>query len=216
MHKLYFSPNSCSLAPHIVLEEIGEPYETELVLATDGAMTETAEWRAINPKGRVPALTGVPGWAGGSPNLLTEVPAILTYLADAHPDVELLPPNPAGRARAIEWMNWLSGSVHALSFGQIWRPRRFADDEAALAAVSLKGRANLLEQFSYIERLLSDGRDWALASGYSVVDPYLLVFWRWGRKIDMDMGAYPGWAALMDRVNARQAVAQVLLRLGLE
>jgi glutathione S-transferase len=89
MHKLYYSPNSCSLAPHIVLEEIGQPYETELILATDGKMTNTPEWRAINPKGRVPALTGVPGRIGGAPNLLTEVQAILLFLARSYPDARL-------------------------------------------------------------------------------------------------------------------------------
>lgn len=214
-HRLYYSPNSCSLAPHIVLEEIGEPYEEELVLATDGEMTDTHAWRAVNPKGRVPALTGVPGSVGGAPDLLTEAPAILLYLARAHPEAGLLPDDPVLVARAVEWMNWLSGAVHAQSFGQVWRPRRFVDDEALFPVVRGKGLANLREQFAYVEALLADGRRWALPSGYSVVDAYLLVFWRWGGMVGLDMEDHPAWRDLSMRVSTRPAVARLLTRLSL-
>ncbi len=214
-HKLYYSPNSCSLAAHIVLEEIGEPYELELVLSTDGAMTETPAWRAINPKARIPALTNVAGSIGGSPRLLTEVPAILLYLAASHPDAGLLPEDAAGQARAIEWMNWLSGSVHAMSFGQIWRPQRFVDDPESYPAISAKGRATLIEQSAYIDALLGDGRRWALASGYSVVDPYLFVFWRWGGIIGLERSPYAAWADHASRVAARPAVRSVMTWLGI-
>jgi len=69
MHRLYYSPGACSLAPHIVLEEIGKPYELELVSSSgvrEGRMTATPEWKAVNPKGRVPALSGVAGHIGGA------------------------------------------------------------------------------------------------------------------------------------------------------
>jgi glutathione S-transferase len=61
MHKLYYSPNSCSLAPHIVLQEIGQPYELELISSANGEQTNTSEWRRINPKGLMPVLSGVAG-----------------------------------------------------------------------------------------------------------------------------------------------------------
>ena len=78
-YRLFYSPGACSLAPHIVLEEIGLPFELELISSRgerEGAMTATAEWRAMNPKGRIPALSGVPGSMGGAASLLTEVTAI--------------------------------------------------------------------------------------------------------------------------------------------
>lgn len=215
MHKLYYSPSSCSLAPHVVLEEIGAPYETELVIATDSAMTGTPEWHAINPKGRVPVLTNVPGSIGGAPDVLTEVPAILTFLGRSDPAARLLPEDAAGQARAAEWMNWLSGSVHAMSFGQIWRPHRFIDDPELFPAVAARGRANLADQFAYIESLIGDGRDWALPSGYSVVDPYLLVFWRWGRSVGFDMSSYAAWSRWATRIYDRSAVLAITTRLGL-
>jgi glutathione S-transferase len=215
VHKLYYSPQSCSLAPHIVLEEIGRPYETELVQSGDSSGTRSPEWRAINPKARIPALTGVPGSVGGAAGLLTEVPAILNYLASEYPEAGLLPSSAAEQARANEWMNWLSSSVHATSFSQIWRPHRFIADLQYHEALAEAGRNALLDQFAYIEALLSDGRTWAVADAYSIVDPYLLVFWRWGARIGLDMSPYPAWNALMAKVLARPAVQRVMAATGI-
>lgn len=217
MHTLYYSPQSCSLAPHIVLEEIGRPYRLELVTATGGQMTDTPEWGAINPKRRIPALSGVEGSAGGAPGLLTEVPAILLFLAHRYPEAMLLPDDLAAQARALEWMNWLSSAVHAMCYGQIWRPQRFVANPAIFSAVQSTGREILATHHAYIERLMADGRDWAVPGGYSVVDPYLLVFWRWGRRVGFDMRQKcPAWASAMKRVLDRAAVIQVLRSLDLE
>lgn len=219
-YRLYYSPGACSLAVHIVLEEIGAPFELELVVSRgerEGAMTATPEWRSVNPKGRIPALAPVPGSAGGAAELLTEVPAILLYLALEHPEAGLLPGDAASLARAAEWMNWLSGNVHAMAYGQIWRAQRFSDDEAALESIRQRGRTSLADHHGYIERLLADGREWALPSGYSVVDPYLFVFFQWGQRIGLPMRRdCPAWAAATDRMLARPAVRRVLEREGVE
>lgn len=98
-----------------------------------------------------------------------------------------------------------------MACGQVWRTQRFSDDEAAFDSIRAKGRANLLDSYAYIERLLGDGRDWAVPGGYSIADPYLLVFFGWGQRIGVDMrGGYPAWSRLTDRVLARPAVARVL------
>ena len=213
-YRLYYSPGACSLAVHILLEEIGVSYDLELASSRgerEGAMTATDAWRTVNPKGRIPALQSVPGNSGGAANLLTEAPAILFYLASAHPQAGLLPSDPAGAARCVEWTNWLSGNVHAMSYGQIWRAQRFSDDEQALDGIRAKGKSSLADQYAYIERLLSDGREWAVAPDYSIVDPYLLVFFQWGQRIGLDMrGAYPSWSRLTDRVVDRPAVQRAL------
>lgn len=202
------------MAAHIVLEEIGEPYELELISssgAREGQMTATPEWKAINPKGRVPALLGVPGRIGGADNLLTELHAILIYLARMNPSAGLLPADPAAEARCIEWMNWLASNVHAISYGQIWRSQRFTADEKNFPAVKAKGEQNLREQYAYIESLLADGREWAVPSGYTVVDAYLFVFYYWGRRIGLTMRtSFPAWTYLAERVVARPAVQRVL------
>jgi len=151
MHRLYYSPGACSMAADIILEEIGSPYELSLVSSSgprEGKMTATPEWRAINPKGRVPALSGVPGRIGGADNLLTELHAILVYLARAHPAAGLLPADLAAEARCVEWMNWLASNVHAMSYGQIWRANRFVAEERDFPAVEAKGRENVREQYA--------------------------------------------------------------------
>jgi glutathione S-transferase len=206
------------MAPHIVLEEIGCEFELTLILSRggrEGAMTATDEWRAINPKGRIPALLDVPGDMGGAPSLLTEVPAIMFYLASEHPYAQLLPREPAPAARCLEWMNWLSSNVHAMSYGQIWRAQRFSGDEADFEAIGARGKENLLEQYAYIERVLDDGRDWSIPQGYSVVDPYLLVFFQWGQRTGLPMRSdYPAWSRLTDRLLQRAAVRLVLEKEG--
>ena len=192
-HRLYYSPGTCALAPHIVLEEIDAPYELHLISASgprDGEMTSKPEWKAINPKARVPALLGVPGRIGGADNLLTEVPAILMYLARTNPDAKLLPSDPAAEARCIE-------------------------DE--LATVRNRGRENLSESFAYIEQLLADGRNWAIPQGYTIVDAYLLVFYYWGRcRIRLDMEILcPAWTRLSELVADRPAVRRALKTQGI-
>jgi glutathione S-transferase len=152
---------------------------------------------------------------GGAPGLLTEVPAIMYYLAARHPEAELLPIGAAAAARCFEWFNWLSGSVHAMSYGQIWRTQRFSDDEQAFASIREKGRRSLEEQYRYIDSLLGDGRQWAGGDRYSIVDPFLLVFFGWGQRIGMNMRSdFPAWSGLVDRLLERPAVARVLEKEG--
>jgi glutathione S-transferase len=205
--KLYFSPGACSLAVHIVLEEIGAPYSLERVSVPDGA-TQSPAFTALNPKGRVPVLV-----VGDT--VLTEAPAILSCLALSHPPSRLLPTDPEPLARCLEWFNWLSGTVHAVAFAQIWRPQRFVADHALVNPVTTQGRDNVLEAFAMIEAKLRDRR-WAVADRYSCVAPFLLVFYRWGNRIGLDMrDRYPAWTAHAGAVGARPAVQAALSQEGI-
>lgn len=204
----FYDAGSCSLAVRIVLEEGGFAYRAHRVSARDRARdTRLPAWLARNPKGRVPALSPVAGRAGGEALLLTEVPAIVTYLARLRPGLDLMPADRAREARALEWLNWLSGWLHAVAFAQQWRPERFSADPAAFAGIEAKGRANMLDAFAAIERILDDGRTWAVADAYSVVDAFLVVFYRWGLSLDVVRSDYPAWTALTVRTLQRPAVA---------
>lgn len=201
--KLYYSPGACSLAPHIVLEEQGASYQLELVSIAEGK-TRTPEYLAINPKGRVPVLVTEEG------ETLTEVPAICWYLTQRKSHPALFPHSTLAGARVLEWCNWLSGTVHGMSFAQIWRHHRFVTDESMYPAVEAKGRADVLDHFGVIEGRLS-GRDWAVGNAYTYVDAYLVVFFRWGNRIGLDMRAdYPDWSRHAERVAARPAVQRAL------
>ncbi|WP_338929158.1 glutathione S-transferase N-terminal domain-containing protein (plasmid) [Roseomonas mucosa] len=217
MYRLFYSPGACSLAPHVVLEEVGCPYELELCSTRNGGEgTGSSAYLSLNPKGRVPALGGVPGRSGGVEGLLTEASAILLYLGRSFPKAGLLPRDAAAEARCLEWLNWLSDTVHSMSLAQIWRPQRFVADPALFPAVQAKGHENLREQYDFIEEVLSDGRRWAIPQGYSVVDPFLLVFWRWGGKIGLDMTAtFPAWTSQAAEVARRPAVWRALEQEGL-
>lgn len=202
--KLYYSPGACSLAPHIVLEEIGRPYQTHLVSSMDGS-TKTAEYLEINPKGRVPVLdTGT--------DVITEVPAIMTYLARTYPESKLLDDSPINFARALEWMNWLASGVHALPVAQIWRVERFADDPDAYSSIKRQGMLNLESSYQMIEQKLQELPDlWVIGNSYSIVDAYLLVFYRWGNRLGLDMKpTFPVWTKHALALLEREAVQKVL------
>jgi glutathione S-transferase len=217
MFRLYYSPGACSLAPHIVLEEIGHAYETELVSTVNSEMTGTPAYRAINPKARVPALSPVPGTIGGTDGILTEAGAIMLYLARTHPEAMLLPREAAAEARCLEWLSWLGSAVHAQSYSQLWRPHRFVADPARFPEVTAMGMESVRDQYRLIESILADGRDWAVPGGYSIADPYLHVFYRWGGRIGLAMAAdYPAWTRIDRQVAARPAVRRAHAAEGLD
>ena len=205
--KLYYSPGACSLAPHIVFEELGVEYLLELVPVSEGK-TQSAEYRRINPKGLVPALRV-------GRRILTEAPAILLYLGMSAPERQLLPLDPDGLARCAEWFNWLSATVHAMAFGQLWRPLRFSDDRAHHRAIQDRGRRNISDAFASIEEKL-EGQTFAIGDHYCVLDPYILVYFRWGNRIGIDMKReYPHWTRHALRVLERPAVTRSLEQEGI-
>jgi glutathione S-transferase len=206
-HTLYYSPGACSLAPHIVLEEVGNPFSLVLASTSDGA-TRSPAYLRVNPKGRVPVLS-----IGDS--VLTEAPAILLHLALSNPGSKLLPSIPDGLVRCVEWFNWLSGSVHAVAVRQVWRPESFIRDEARFAEIVDKGYENLRSAFALIEHKMTTST-WAVGASYSIVDPYLLVFYRWGNRMGIGMRSdYPSWTRNALQQLERPAVTRAFEREGI-
>ncbi|WP_375453523.1 glutathione S-transferase family protein [uncultured Methylobacterium sp.] len=209
MTTLYYAPGACSLAAHIALEETGAPYEPVRLNLADGDQRAPA-YLAINERGRVPALVE-DGW------VLTENTAILRHVARAHPDAKLWPEDLRGQAIADEWLCWLSTNHHP-AFAHIRRAERYSDDEAALAGIRAKGADTFGDLCTLTEVRLAHG-GWAVAGRHSVVDPYLLTFWTWGRgpacRFDM-AGRFPAWTAHARAMAARPAVRAVFAREGLD
>jgi glutathione S-transferase len=119
-------------------------------------------------------------------------------------------------ARAVEWLAWLAGWVHGIGFAQIWRPERFsATDPAPHEALKANGRRIVHEAYTKIEQALGDRRTWALESGYCIVDPFLLVLYRWGNRIGLPMREhYPAWTAHAERMLERGAVRRAFEQEG--
>lgn len=202
--KLYYSPGACSLAPHIALEESGQPFEVERVAIAEGRHL-APEYLAVNPGGRVPALA-----VDGA--VITEVPAVLAFIADRAPAAGLLPLPPEdaiGRARCLEWLCWLSSNVH-IAYAQIWRPQRFLDERADPGPLKDGGMRNVRAFYAAIESRLQG--EWATGGRYSVVDPFLLVFYRWGERIGLSMASCPSWSrhagCMIERPTVRRAMAR--------
>lgn len=211
-YRLFYSPGACSMAPHTVLEELGVPYEPVRLVIAEGD-NRKPEYLAINPRGRVPALAIAD--AQGE-RILTEASAIMVYLARRHPEAGLLPEDPESFARALEWMSWLGSTMHQAGVRTVFRPERFTVDPAGAPAIAEQGRAAIRAGYADIESRLT-GKLFALADRYSIVDIYLLVFYRWGNRCGLAMRKeYPNYARVMDSVRQRAAVQRVIAREGIE
>ena len=199
---LYYSPGSCSLAPHIVLNEIGQPFELKR-FATAERANYSAEYLAVNPKGRIPALH-IDGF------LLTENPAILAYLGRRFPGAGLYPADTAeAEARCLELLAWSSNTVH-VAYAQLFRPERFVPTEQSYAPVKESGRANYQRCLADIDKTLQR-QQYALGSQFSVVDPFWLVFFRWGVRSGYDMrNGFPSYTAYAERLGKRSSVQRAL------
>jgi glutathione S-transferase len=203
--KLYYSPGACSLASHIALEEVGLPYETVRINTADGDQRKP-EYLAINPRGKVPALV-VDG------KVLTENVGILTFLGGGYPKAGIWPRQTWDQAKAVSTMAWLSNTVHT-TYAHIARAERYADDPAAREAIKAKARVAYLDLLKEIDGLL-EGHKWAIANQYTVVDGYLLVFYRWGNRQKMPVASLRNYSALIQRVMARPAVKKAMADEGI-
>jgi glutathione S-transferase len=205
MFNLYYSPGACSLAPHIVLEELGVAYETHKVNLAAGEQ-RTPEYLKLNPLGRVPTLE----YDG---RILTENVAILTFLGGAFPKRGLWPRETLDQAAAISMMGFLSSSVH-VSYATIMRPQRYVEDPAATEAIKATGRKRYFEYLKMIDARLA-GRSWFMGRQYTVVDPYLLVFYRWGNRSGLEVKSLANYAGHTERLLKRPAVKRVMEQEGI-
>lgn len=200
MLTLYYSPGACSMASHIGLAESGAPFETRLVALAKGEQ-KTEAYLKVNPRGKVPALD-----ADGK--ILTENTAILHYLAHRFPEQRLTPSDPLEAARCISTCAWLSNTVHP-SFTHIFRPERFASNEAHFPDIKEAGRKAFWANLQEIDRLLA-GKEWMMGAQFTVCDPYALVFYGWGTRIEFPMKELKNYTAWKDRMLKRPAVMKVL------
>jgi len=200
--KLFYSPGACSLSPHIALAESGLPYSTEKVnLRAEPRLTESgADYRALNPKGYVPALQLDNG------EFLTEGPAILQYIADQVPDRKLAPANGTlARYRLQEMLNFISTEVHK-GFSPMFRSQDEAVRDAAWQQLSTR--------FAMLSDILSR-QDYLLADGFSVADGYLFTCLGWARILGRKLDAWPLLQAYVGRIGERPAVMQAMQEEGL-
>jgi len=168
--KFYMTPGSCSTGIHILLETLELPFEVTIVNLPAGDHRRPA-YRALNPKGTIPALQLDDG------RVLTEFQAIAWWLARQHPRARLLPEDPALAAEAIALMDHVVGTVHGQGYTRIFTTDHYlpADLPAAeraiwQAAVQAQGREIVAQAFEVIDaRLPEDG--YAMGTDFSSSGP---------------------------------------------
>jgi glutathione S-transferase len=198
--KLYYSPGACSLASHIVLEESKLPHQA-IRINTSAGEQRSPEYLKINPRGRVPTLIV-------DDKVLVENVAILSFLGGGWPKAGLWPEKTWDQASALSWMAYLADTVHP-GYAHIARPERYADDPAVREAIKAKAREYFWGYLQELNGLLA-GKTWAIANQYSVVDPYLLVFYRWGNRGGFPVKDLKSYSALVGRVLDRPAVKRTM------
>ncbi|MEA9391120.1 glutathione transferase GstA [Acerihabitans sp. TG2] len=194
--KLFYKPGASSLSAHIILREAGLDFTIEKVDLT-GQKTEHGEdYLRINPKGQVPAMLLDDG------TVLTEVVAIVQYLADQVPDRHLIPaPNTLSRYQALEWLNYISSELH-----QSLGPLMEADTPANYKTVL---RDEIENKLLYLERELAD-QDFLLGTRFSVADAYLFTMLTWIDALAFDLASTPAIALYKKRIATRPAVIAAL------
>ena len=199
---LYYAPTACSIAPHIALEEVGAEFEARRIDLAKGEQT-SPEYLKVNPRGRVPALI-VDG------EVVTEVPALLTYIAGLRPEAGLIPQaRTLAHARCFEWLGFLSSTLH-VAYAQFRRPGRFlGEGSACWEELSEEGRRITTDLYREVEQRIGDG--WSAGDTYSIADIYLFPFYGWSWRLDVDAAAeFPRWTQLVERLKQRPAVQRAM------
>ena len=201
MLKLYYAPNTCAIASHIILEEAGAAYEAvRLDFARNDQKSD--DYLKVNPKARVPALVTDHG-------VLTETPAILAYLAQIFPAAKLAPADPWNFARAQAFNSYLCSTVHVAHAHKARGPR-WTDDAAAIEAMKQKVPRNMADCFALIETDMFTG-PWVMGEAYGVCDAYLFTIARWLEGDAVEIARFPKVNAHFQRMLARPVVKQVLV-----
>ena len=199
--KLYYSPGACSLAPHIVLNEIGADYSLEKVDLADKKTDTGANFTEVNSKGYVPTLEFA------KDQVLTEVSTIVQYLADKAEGSKLLPKfGSMDRYRAMEMLNFVSSELHK-GIGGLFNKAMPEDGKKAIIE-------RVEKRLGWVDAQLA-GKPYLLGAEFSVADAYAFTVMNWGQWVGIDIKQWPNIAAYMERVGSRPAVQAALKKEGL-
>jgi len=198
--RLFYAPNTISIAAAITLHEAQLTYEPVLVDFRQGEQTAPA-YLQINPKGRVPTLD----IDGG---LITETGAILEYIAAIAPKAGLVPSDPVDAAHMRSVMFYLASTMHVNHAHRV-RGSRWADNADSHKDMKSKVADNMTENARHIQTHYLRG-DYVLGDTLSLADPYLFVVCRWLEGDGVDLSALPAIDAYLARMRSRASVQQAI------
>ncbi|MEN3930594.1 glutathione transferase GstA [Microvirga sp. W0021] len=194
--KLYFAPHACSMNPHIVLAELGLPYELIKVDTKTKKMSNGGDFYDVSPKGYVPALELDNG------EILTEGPVIVQYLADLKPEADIAPKNGTmERVRMQEWLHYIGTELHG-SAGPLFNPTMPAEVKEIF-------KKKLINRIGFIEPVL-EKQDYLVGGKFTPADGYLFVVLGWLKYFDIDVKQWPAIARFVERVAKIPAVQKAI------
>ncbi|NMH66345.1 glutathione binding-like protein [Shewanella salipaludis] len=201
--KLYYKPGACSMASHIVLNELELSFSLERTDTAQGITETGRQYAEINPNGYVPALELEPGL------VLTENAAILEHLADLVPTKGLAPkPGTLERSRLRELLAFLSAELHK-AFSPFFSGTELSTEERHAA------QAKLARRIAPLEARLADERPFLLGNQFSVADAYAFVILNWSQFIGFSLQPWPFTQAFLERLGAHPSVVKALETEGL-
>jgi glutathione S-transferase len=203
--QLHYHPGNASMTPHLVLEELGVPFELKLVDRAHNAH-KSPEYLKLNPNGLIPVLVD-------GDLVLYETAAIVLHLADTHPAAGLAPAlGTAERAQFYKWLVWLAASLQSQMPMYFYTDRYVAPGNAAGAAevkaLTEKRIEGLIDQID--AQLASHGGPWLLGERFSALDPYAFMLCRWTRMGKRPARTLPHVGPFLQRVLARPATQRVI------
>lgn len=197
---LHTAPASIGVVSHIALEESGLPYT---VISVDFLTQQqtSAEYLKINAKARVPSLCVDEG-------VITETPAILTYLAHMAPESPIgLPNDPFEHAQIQSFNAYLCSTVH-VAHAHNKRGSRWVDDEASLKAMTQNVPKTVARCFEMIEQQMFKG-PWVHGTGFTISDPYLYRISGWAELDGVNIDNYPKIKGHREAMAQRNSVRAV-------
>ena len=202
--KLYYGPGACSLGIHVLMEEIGKPYEAVSLNLREGDQYKP-EFAAVNPKSKVPTLVR------GDGSVLTEYPAISYWLARTNPGLNLLPDGFDEQTRVLEAIDYVVATIHMQGFSRLFRPANYSPNEADQEWVKARGREIVEKGFALLDKQLA-GKQF-VARTFSVADCALFYVEFWAGRLGIPLP--PNLQGHFERMKSRPSTQRALQAEGL-
>ena len=206
MITLHYHPGNASFAPHVLLHELGAPFELQRVDRAAG-QHKTPEYLRLNPNGQIPVLVD-------GDLVLYEAAAICLHLVDNHPQAGLGPARRrVERARFYKWLVRMTNTMQAMLMHYFYGDRLVDPGHVeAVAQIKAHAQARVGECLRQLDtHLARQGGDWMLGSRYSALDPYAWMLCRWTRGFDQRPAReYLHIAPFLQRMLERPAMQRTI------
>jgi glutathione S-transferase len=202
--KLFYAPGACSIGIHVLMEEIGKPYEGVAVNLREGAQFKS-DFTSVNPKSKVPTVVDDAG------TTRTEFPAIAYWLARTNPFANLLPDDIEQQAKVLELMDFCVATIHMQGFSRIFRSSNFSPNAADEAAVKARGTEIAEKGFASLDQAMA-GKEYAVGK-FSIADAAVFYVEFWAGRVGIKLPN--NCAAHLERMLARPSVERTMKAEGL-